>query len=143
VNDAQFGRQIATLLDEGLDRVDDEVVSRLQLARKAALGRAGEQRNRQDRQDRWEKGRQDTRAAVGAITGTGWRSWLSGWRIGIATAALVLAVSGMLLWAPDTGTEQIAGTELDVGILTDELPVSAYIEAGFDAWLKRPNETRP
>ena len=40
MNDAQFGSQVASLLDEGLARVDEDVLTRLQVARKAALSLA-------------------------------------------------------------------------------------------------------
>jgi hypothetical protein len=45
VNDAQLGRQVAALLDEGLARVDDDVLTRLQVARKSALGIAAAPRH--------------------------------------------------------------------------------------------------
>jgi hypothetical protein len=27
--------------------------------------------------------------------------------------------------------------EVDAGLLTDELPINAYLDKGFDSWLKR------
>ena len=132
MNDAQFGRQVASLLDEGLTRVDEDVLTRLQVARKAALGVAAVPRH----------ARALAVAGVGRSTGggEGLREWFSGPRVWLAVGLLVLAVSGVTLNEFGSGTEADAAADLDLAILADDLPVTAYIDNGFDTWLKRPAE---
>jgi hypothetical protein len=132
VNDAQFGRQVASLLDEGLVRVDEDVLTRLQVARKAALGVAAAPRH----------ARALAVAGAGRSSGggDGLREWFSGPRAWFAVGLLVLAVSGVTLTEFGSGTETDAAADLDLAILADDLPVTAYIDNGFDTWLKRPVE---
>ena len=52
----------------------------------------------------------------------------------IPMAALVLGLAGVVYMnspaAPDIA-------DIDAGLLTDELPIDAYLDQGFDSWLKR------
>jgi hypothetical protein len=53
----------------------------------------------------------------------------------IAAAALALATAGVVYWqnaGPANGL-----TDIDLYLLTDELPINAYLDKGFDSWLKR------
>ena len=52
----------------------------------------------------------------------------------IAITALVLALGGVAWWQVSTPND-IA--DIDTSLLTDELPVNAYLDKGFDSWLKR------
>lgn len=56
-----------------------------------------------------------------------------------ATAALVVLVVGLFglgYWQKATGrVNELA--EIDAGILADDLPINAYLDRGFDSWLKR------
>jgi hypothetical protein len=132
VNDTQFGRQVAALLDEGLARVDEDVQTRLQIARKAALGIASRPRH----------ARALAIAGAGASAGSsgngGLREWFAGPRLWLALGLLTLAISGVTLTEFGTDAEDDAAAALDLAILADDLPVTAYIENGFDTWLQRP-----
>ncbi|MFO0522235.1 MAG: DUF3619 family protein [bacterium] len=130
MNDAQFGRQIAALLDEGLARVDEDVQTRLQVARKAALGLAARPRHV----------RALALAGVGGYTGGGLREWFAGPRLWLALGMLALAISGVTLTEFGSDAEADAAAALDLAILADDLPVTAYIDNGFDTWLQRPVE---
>jgi hypothetical protein len=131
VNDAQFGSQVAALLDEGLSRVDQDVLTRLQVARKSALGIAGAPRHV----------RALAVASAGSATGTGGlRHWFTGPRLWLALGMLTLAISGATLTEFGSDAEADAAADLDLAILADDLPVTAYIDNGFDTWLKRPVE---
>lgn len=131
MNDAQFGRQVASLLDEGLARVDEDVLTRLQVARKAALGVAAAPRH----------ARALAMAGAGGSTGGGGlRDWFAGPRLWLALGLLALAISGVTLTELGSDPEADAAADLDLAILADDLPVTAYIDNGFDSWLKRPVE---
>ncbi len=131
MNDAQFGGQVAALLDEGLSRVDQDVLIRLQVARKSALGVAAAPRH----------ARALVVAGAGSATGNGGlRDWFAGPRLWLALGMLTLAISGVTLTEFGSDAEADAAADLDLAILADDLPVTAYIDNGFDTWLKRPVE---
>lgn len=130
MNDAQFGRQVAALLDEGLARVDDDVLTRLQVARKSALGIAAAPRHV----------RALALAGAGGASSGGLRDWFAGPRLWLALGMLALAISGVTLTEFGADREADASADLDLAILADDLPVTAYIDNGFDTWLKRPVE---
>jgi hypothetical protein len=132
MSDAQFGQRVACLLDEGLARVDTDTRTRLQVARKAALSRA----------DYRPRGRLAWALAWAGADGLR-PGWLAGTRLWVATSLLlaVVAFGGYSAWSVRSpGGDAF---ELDLSILSDDLPVTAYIEEGFDAWLKRPADAQP
>lgn len=131
MNDAQFGRQVASLLDEGLARVDEDVLTRLQVARKSALSVASAPRH----------ARALALAGSGSSGGNGGlRDWFAGPRLWLAVGMLALAASGVTLTEFGADADADATADLDLAILADDLPVTAYIDNGFDTWLKRPVE---
>lgn len=130
MNDAQFGRQVAALLDEGLARVDEDVLTRLQVARKSALGIAAAPRHV----------RALAVAGAGGSSNGGLRDWFAGPRLWLALGMLALAISGVTLTEFGADPDADAAADLDLAILADDLPVTAYIDNGFDTWLKRPVE---
>ena len=58
-----------------------------------------------------------------------------GGRYLVAVATLVLALIGFGYWQTMTGNNDFS--DVDVNLLTDELPINAYLDNGFDSWLKR------
>jgi hypothetical protein len=50
-------------------------------------------------------------------------------------AALILGLLGVVYVNTSNVVSDIA--DIDAGLLTDELPISAYLDQGFDSWLKR------
>jgi len=54
----------------------------------------------------------------------------------IAGAVLVLSLAGFAYWqSMGSNTNDIS--EIDISLLTDDLPINAYLDKGFDSWLKR------
>ena len=53
----------------------------------------------------------------------------------IPFAALLLGLLGVVYVNSGTVSSEMA--EIDAGLLTDELPINAYLDQGFDSWLKR------
>lgn len=121
----ELARKIVQHLDFGADHVDASTRERLLEARKAALSHYREQS-----QPAW---------------GLAWAGHAMTRRIEhhafnaryvIAAAALVAAVIGIMFWQNGSGPHNELA-EIDVGLLTDELPINAYLDKGFDSWLKR------
>ena len=61
-----------------------------------------------------------------------------GIRYAIPIAALVLGLLGVAYMHAPNPTNEIA--DIDVGLLTDELPIDAYLDQGFDSWLRRSSQ---
>jgi hypothetical protein len=53
----------------------------------------------------------------------------------IPFAALLLGLLGVVYVNSSTISSEMA--DIDAGLLTDELPLNAYLDQGFDSWLKR------
>ena len=119
----ELGRRIATLLDDSADAVGPAQRERLRAARKLALDRHYEQRKRA-----WAPSW--VAAGIGGLT----ERRVFGIQYLIPIAALVLGLAGVA-YMNYTPTSDIA--DIDVGLLTDDLPINAYLDQGFDSWLKR------
>lgn len=53
----------------------------------------------------------------------------------IAVAILIAGLIGAVYWQNRAPAREIV--EIDLGLLTDDLPINAYLDRGFDSWLKR------
>ena len=118
----ELGRRIAGLLDDSADGVGPAQRERLRAARKLALDRHHESR---------------TRSLVPSLaTGIGniTERPIFGIQYLIPMAALILGLAGVA-YMHYTPTNDIA--DIDAGLLTDDLPINAYLDQGFDSWLKR------
>jgi hypothetical protein len=123
VNPQDLPHKLAQRLDEGLDSLPPSVAFRLRAAREAALARA--------RRDESVIGR----SSIGVLVGGAGRN--PGRRMLAPAIALVLALLGMLYWQ-QAQRLQHAGNEssdIDSEVLTEELPVNAYLDEGFEVWL--------
>jgi len=58
-----------------------------------------------------------------------------GTRLAAVVTALVIATAGVVYWQSIAPNGDSA--DLEIGLLTDELPINAYLDKGFDSWLKR------
>ncbi len=123
--DDEFGRKIVGHLDYSADHIDQTTRERLLEARKVALSRYREQP-----EPVWGF------ALAGHLATGRAGPRLSSARYLLAGAALVAALIGVVYWQGAPGpANDIA--EIDAGLLTDELPINAYLDKGFDSWLKR------
>ena len=120
----ELARKIVERLDEGVDRLEAGTRERLAAARRTALSRY--------------------REAPEAVLGLAWAGQavaritehrLYHTRLMVAVAALVVAMAGVIYWQSMGPANELA--EIDTGLLTDELPLNAYLDKGFDSWLKR------
>jgi hypothetical protein len=133
VNESQFARTIKDVLDTGL-ALAPETAARLKVARERALDRH--------------------RVAAGevALAGAGRAGVLSGGpshfltRILLPAAFLIAAAIGLQQWQEtQRAARQLAQQaaeieEIDSRLLTGDLPIKAYLDEDFQAWLKRTSE---
>jgi len=56
----------------------------------------------------------------------------------LALGLLVLSLLGVTYWQLVIQANDIA--EIDVSLLTDDLPINAYLDNNFEAWLKRSSQ---
>jgi hypothetical protein len=120
----ELATKIVQHLDYGLDRLEPGTRERLAAARRAALSRY--------------------RAAPEPVLGLAWAGQamtrimehrLSGTTFMVAVAALVVATTGVIYWQSPGPANDLA--DIEISLLTDELPINAYLDKGFDSWLKR------
>lgn len=127
MNEQELAKQIVQRLDFGLGRIKQGNLYRLQAARNAALERV--------------------RSVPQPVFGLAWAGDVA-FRVShsthfnlrnlVAAGLLVLAMLGATYWQVAMEGNDIA--EIDVSLLTGELPINAYLDNGFDAWLKRSSQ---
>ena len=129
MNEQDLGKRIAQRLDGGLDAISSSVIYRLRAAREAALERAHQHE-----------------PAIGLVGGTlsGMPGWLSNRRFLAPLTALVLAIL-IIYWQQLQQPAHTAdNADIDAQMLSDDLPVTAYTDLGFEVWLRehspRPSE---
>jgi hypothetical protein len=120
----ELAKKLVQYLNYGVDHLEPGVRERLAAARRSALSHYREK--------------------PVTVLGLAWAGQAAHWltehrshsaRLLIATAALVLATAGVVYWqsaGPANGL-----TDIDLNLLIDELPINAYLDKGFDSWLKR------
>jgi hypothetical protein len=120
----ELARKIVRVLDDGVDHLERGTRERLAAARRTALSHY--------------RDRPETLLGLAwagqAVARLSEHRFHSVWNL-IAVAAMVLALAGVIYWQSNGTTSDFA--EIDMGLLTDELPLNAYIDKGFDTWLKR------
>lgn len=118
------GRRIAAALTRGLDRLPPDKREQLKMARQAAL-------------DGYEP-------ALAARPAFAWATQFAGF--GGRRLATWSTVAGMLLALGTVGVlyNGYSGndddTDTEMSLLTGELPINAYLDNGFDEWLKRSSQ---
>ncbi len=122
MNEPQFGNKVRQILNQGA-QLDEKSLARLRSAREHALKR--QRLSAPAEASAW------TDTLVGGFGGFTGLSL----RLILPMAVLVgglLAISG---WQQNLRTAEVA--ELDAMLLTDELPLDAFLDKGFENWLKK------
>ncbi len=127
-----FAKKIATYLDHGAADLKAGTSYRLQLARAEALARLADPRRAPE-----------TRVAVagagnGSGTASGGRGLSGRGRLWIGIALIVAAGFGYQQWQAYQQLDDLE--ETDAAILSSELPIDAYLDRGFQNWLKRASD---
>lgn len=120
MNDQHFAYKIRQHLNRGLRELRPETTDRLAAARQRALAHQ----------------RQVVRQSVLASVGGFMQSSFDNQRVKqlLGALALLLCVISSAYWIADQRVTELG--EIDSALLTDDLPISAFTDIGFDAWLK-------
>lgn len=120
-HEAQFANKIRHALNQGT-RLDATTAERLRAARERALLAQLPERAPQLA---WAGN------TLGRLGGLGGLSL----RILLPLALVALAFAATYTW--QQGQRQAEVEEIDALLLTDDLPIDAYLDRGFEAWLKK------
>jgi Protein of unknown function (DUF3619) len=124
MNEQQTAYRIKKLLNQGLG-LEPGKVTRLREARELALTR---QRTR---------ARGVVLSWADNVIGLGGPSSLIS-RVLLPMALLIFGLLAINQWRDTQQAVEIE--EIDAAVLTGDLPVDAYLDKGFDAWLKRSSQ---
>jgi hypothetical protein len=128
-HESEIAKKIATYLDTGAAQLKAGTVYRLQQARAAALERHGEGIH--------VPGLQMAHAMAGSGSGgvSGRRPAANRLRLWLGIAVFVaVAAFGWQQWRAVQQVREFE--ELDTQILSSDLPIDAYLDRGFQNWLK-------
>ena len=130
-NDLNFAYRVKHALDQNLDNLPASAADRLASARKIALSRKKPDALRV---------RINRLAIAGQFGGflQERMSWLG--RLGVMTPLLAGALIFVGLYEFEHEQRIAELAELDVAVLADDLPVSAYVDQGFNAYLATREE---
>jgi hypothetical protein len=117
----QFGNRVRHILNQGLE-VKPQIAERLAAARERAL-----ERQRPERAPAF--------AWVDNVTGH-----LGGWgglalRVLLPLAMLIASGAAIYSWQQNQRANELE--EIDTQLLADDLPIDAYLDRGFQNWLKK------
>lgn len=119
----EIAQSIARTLDGGTRQLDRNIVTKLAVARDHALAAY-------DATPAW--GMAWAGHAKLRLSGQS----ASGLRHALALAILILGLMGIIFWqSGNSRGYELA--DIDARLLTDDLPLDAYLDKGFDSWLKR------
>lgn len=121
MNELQFAARIRHLLNQGT-RLDAATADRLRAARELALSR-----------QRAERAPGLVWADNAFGNGWGWASLSA--RVVLPVVMLGVAAFGIYRWQESQRLAEVV--EIDTQLLTDDLPIDAYLDRGFQNWLKK------
>jgi len=131
----EIGKKLKTYLDQGSADLRSGVAYRLQQARASAIARAAGHAETAD-----VHVLEDAHGLAGignlGSRGTGERPLYNQPRVWLAIALLVAAMVGYQQWTDWQDLQELE--DLDAQILTSDLPIDAYLDRGFQLWLKTP-----
>ena len=121
MNEHETAKKITAYLDRGTAGLKAGTAFKLQRARQLALARLGE--------------RTQPELALAGGGSFGERRFFADARLWIGVFLIVGGVLAYQYW--ETAQQQRDIEETDAAILASELPIEAYLDQGFEAWLKR------
>jgi len=125
MNEIKFANKIRQALNEGA-RVDTRIAERLRAARERAIAH-----RKPEREPALAWARSTASGVIGGFGGVGGFSL----RLVLPTVLLIVGLVAIYSWQREQSAADIE--ELDAHLLTDDLPIDAYLDRGFEAWLKK------
>lgn len=131
----EFGYKVRRALDEKVSTLPESTIARLSTARKLAISR------------KKPETALHVLAQQGRLVGTSGTlgnpfnksfGWLV--RVGIAIPLIVLVVGSFGIYEYENERRINELAELDAAVLSDELPLTAYLDHGFDVFLNKHGE---
>jgi len=124
-SEIRFANKIRQALNEGA-QVDARVATRLRSAREQAIAA-----RKPEREPALAWARASSGSLVAGFGGIGGFSL----RVLLPTLLMVAGLVAIYTWQQDRHAADIE--ELDAQLLTEDLPIDAYLDKGFEAWLKK------
>ncbi len=121
MNEQQFAHRIRLALNERA-RLDGVLAERLRVARERALAAQKPER---------------APALAWADNVLGRMGGLGGLSLQLLLPAVLVALGLAAIYAWQKDQLQAEVEEIDAMLLTDDLPIDAYLDRGFEAWLKK------
>lgn len=132
-DDLNFAYKVRHALNEQLDTLPASTTDRLAAARAAALAR-----KKADAPLRVKQAELVAATAGGGFFASQQFPWLTRLGVIIPLLMLVIGMGGIYHHEQQRRIAEIA--ELDAAVLSDELPLSAYLDHGFNAYLANQSE---
>lgn len=127
IDELNFAYKVRHALDEDIDRLPGSITEKLASARKLAISR-----KKKDSPLAIFVPAQQLAGQIGSFVGAP-VSWLARMGFAIPIVILALGLTGIYQYEQERRISDTA--ELDVAVLTDDLPLSAYLDYGFNAYL--------
>lgn len=118
MNEAQFANKIRHILNQGT-QLDRPTLERLRAARERALAV------------------QKPEHVFGLAWATGIVGNLGGLSVRVMVSVVLLLASVAALYGWQQAQRSAEIEEIDAELLTDDLPIDALLDRGFEAWLKK------
>jgi len=125
-DEQQFANKISQVLNQSTDNLSLDIRTRLQAARQEALAH------------------QKTQLTGLSLAGVGYFTsdvLLPQARKLVAVLALAVGVIGTYYW--NSFQQATENEEIDSALLSDELPINAYLDHGFSTWLEHSSQSSP
>lgn len=123
MNELRFANRVRQALNRSAGALPPVTLERLRAAREQALAA--------------RRAEQPALALAGVGTARDWGGFSLRWLL--PAAALAAGLSAIYVWQQSFRVAEVE--EVDTRLLTDELPIDAYLDKGFQAWLKKQRAT--
>lgn len=121
MNELQFAAKVRQILNHEL-RLDAQTAERLRAARERALLR---------------QGAETVHDLAWADNVAGRLGGLSGVSVRVLLPLLMVVIGAFAIYTWQQTLRVAETEEIDSRLLTDELPIDAYLDKGFETWLKK------
>jgi hypothetical protein len=131
-NELNFVYKVRHALNENLENLPASTTEKLASARTIALSRKKKTSPLQALLPQAALAGEDGRLLRGPL------SWLERMGLAVPLVALVAGLIGIYQFEQEQRIKELA--EMDAAVLSDELPLSAYVDDGFNAYLAKRGE---